>query len=133
MPVVNTPENVAQYISDNVAGLTIGTNVFYGQLGSTPTNQICVSPGAGPRPRRNVSLSSEIYFPVVHIYIRWNDYEDGYAHSISLRDLLEQAALSGPLASYMDCELHGSEPTSLEPTQDGQHLWMLTCMLTYEA
>jgi Bacteriophage minor capsid protein len=127
------PLDLATYIADNVAGLTLGTNVFHGieraaMPPQIPTDAVFVSPGAGTSPTRVMSLRVETRQPMIHIRTRAKAAEQAETWARAIQDLLQMGLPTG----YLDAEALQSEPTLVaESTSQLMH-YTMTFRLTYE-
>ena len=107
---------------------TLGTDLFYGQLTSTPNNQIAVIDSGGqPNNQSNVSIS------IITILLRNSTFDSGLAKVLLLQSALHNKTnlLSGVAGTSHAVGFSSLQrlPLYMDVDETGRHLWSIECIL----
>ena len=123
--------DVATELAGAGIGLTLGTNLFMGQIrnvsASVPKNAVFVKGLPGGLPQRTMGESDEIRSPLVSVNVRWTTFDGGDTKIRQVQEALQAATISG----YIDVVAQQSEPLVLGQDNEGLHLFMMIFSLKY--
>ena len=124
-------EDLATEIATQVAGLTLGTNVFHSTLrapdSDVPKACVFVWGSGGPEPERTMGDPDEIRRAIVSVQVRDPKYKAGSDRIRSIVDALR----GDDVATYLDVKVGMSEPLSFGQDADGLHIFATNYVMTY--
>lgn len=96
---MSTASEVGTYLAAHGLG-TVGTSIFEGLMPASPANCIGILERAGRGPERTMGRLVAVK-PHVHIEVRNDDYEAGYAVALQIQTLLQNfTGLMGSVRYY---------------------------------
>ena len=112
-------DDVANEIAENIAGLTVGTNVFKGFMPEKPDNCVQILDTGGAEPDKELPTGS----PTFQIMVRNKSYETGHDLMQSIVDLLHQKMNETIGDTYFYTIFLMGEPGYLERDIKGRDVW----------
>ncbi|MHA2248410.1 MAG: hypothetical protein ACXADY_25910 [Candidatus Hodarchaeales archaeon] len=118
-------ETLATYIATSVAGLTLGTNCFYGPVTPDPAEGCWVFPTGGPGPTRFLGETEAEKHYTMQIRVRADkqDFDGGLLLARAVSDALVAAIHDAAFAAYLDIIPIQSQPMYLGQDDFGLPEW----------
>ena len=123
--------DLAAEIGTQVAGLTLGTNLFHSSVrapnSDIPVNSVFVWGSGGKAPLRTMSQPDEIRSAVVHVRVRDRSYGTGSTLAHTIMNTLRGLSVS----TYLDLLAAISEPRSMGQDSESNHYFGMEYLMTY--
>lgn len=127
--------DLATHYADNVAGLTLATNVFRGPVrevdgAGIPAKAVfCVESGGLP-PQAFNGETVQLKRVFVDVRIR-GDKDDGYSGAKSLADSVFDTTKYASISGYIDVRRQQSAPTYIGRDQDDHHEFTFSTLMVF--
>jgi hypothetical protein len=118
-------ETLATYIASEVAGLTLGTNCFFGAVTPDPAEGCWIVPTGGPPPTRFLGETETQRHYTFQVRVRSDkdDFDGGLLLARAVSDALHSAIHDATFAAYLDIIPLQGQPMHLKQDDKGLHEW----------
>jgi hypothetical protein len=118
-------ETLATYVATEVAGLTLGTNCFFGPVTPDPAKGCWIFPTGGPGPIRYLgeTEATKRYTCQIRVRADKQDFDGGLLLARAVSDALIAAVFDASFSAYLDIIPIQSQPMYLGQDDQGLPEW----------